>query len=182
MNSIDIIQQALTPGSVLNPKNLVFRSAHTLAQFAGLSYNDTVSLIIDNLADRVTIKPSNKNPEKGPLVALNEVLDAYEPQVELKINLEDKPVKMTPAEAEILKLPEDEFQKIIEKYTTPKKKYLDALNKFPPDEKANGLVKLKEKKNPGPPAGFFKEVKLDDPIAQEAFISVADKEEEEDDF
>ena len=81
MNPVDAIGLALTPGTVFNQKNKIFRSAKSLAQFASIEQNEVLGLIADNLADKVTIRPSNKNPQNGPLVALTEFIPAQEEDV-----------------------------------------------------------------------------------------------------
>lgn len=70
MNPVDAIITALTPGSLFNQSGKVFRSTKALAQFAGVEQNEILELLQDNLADQVTIRPSAKRPENGPLVAL----------------------------------------------------------------------------------------------------------------
>lgn len=78
MDAVEAIGMALTPGTVFNQQNKVFRSAKALAQFANVPQNEVLGLIADNLADRVTIRPSAKRPESGPLIALTEFLPLQE--------------------------------------------------------------------------------------------------------
>jgi hypothetical protein len=71
---------ALTPGTVFNQQNKVFRSAKALAQFANVAQGEVLSLVAEHLAERVTIRPSAKRPENGPLIALTEyIVDQAEP-------------------------------------------------------------------------------------------------------
>jgi hypothetical protein len=80
MDPVDAIGMALTPGTVFNQQNKVFRSAKALAQFANVGQGDVLALVAENLADRVTIRPSAKRPENGPLIALTEFIpDQAEP-------------------------------------------------------------------------------------------------------
>ena len=80
MDAVDAIGMALTPGTVFNQQNKVFRSAKALAQFANVDQGEVLSLVADNLAERVTIRPSAKRPENGPLIALTEFIpDQAEP-------------------------------------------------------------------------------------------------------
>lgn len=80
MDAVDAIGMALTPGTVFNQQNKVFRSAKALAQFANVAQTEVLGLIAEHLADRVTIRPSQKRPENGPLIALTEYIpDAAEP-------------------------------------------------------------------------------------------------------
>jgi hypothetical protein len=72
MNPIEAITMALTPGTPLNQQNKVFRSVKALSQFANLDEGETLAAIVAELHDRVTIRPSNKRPQNGPLVALTE--------------------------------------------------------------------------------------------------------------
>ena len=74
MDAVDAIGMALTPGTVFNQQNKVFRSAKALAQFANVDQGEVLALVAENLADRVTIRPSNKRPENGPLIALTEFI------------------------------------------------------------------------------------------------------------
>ena len=74
MNAVDAIGMALTPGTVFNQQNKVFRSAKALAQFANVDQGEVLALVADNLAERVTIRPSTKRPENGPLIALTEFI------------------------------------------------------------------------------------------------------------
>ncbi len=84
LNPVDAIGMALTPGSIFNQQNRVFRSAAALAQFASIEPSEVLGLIAESLADRVTIRPSVKHPENGPLIALTEYLpDMPEEAVEL---------------------------------------------------------------------------------------------------
>jgi hypothetical protein len=71
---------ALTPGTPFNQQNKVFRSAKALAQFCGedVGQADVLGIIAENLADRVTIRPSAKRPENGPLIALTEFIPVQE--------------------------------------------------------------------------------------------------------
>jgi hypothetical protein len=71
---------ALTPGTVFNQQNKVFRSAKALAQFANVAQGEVLALVAEHLAERVTIRPSAKRPENGPLIALTEyIVDQAEP-------------------------------------------------------------------------------------------------------
>jgi hypothetical protein len=80
MDPVEAIGMALTPGTVFNQQNKVFRSAKALAQFANVDQGEVLSLVAENLAERVTIRPSAKRPENGPLIALTEfIADAAEP-------------------------------------------------------------------------------------------------------
>jgi hypothetical protein len=96
MNPVDALGMALTPGSVFNQQNKIFRSAKALAQFANVPQNEVLGLIADNLADRVTIRPSQKRPENGPLIALTEYLPLQEEPALVKIMggnaVEDQPI------------------------------------------------------------------------------------------
>lgn len=96
MNPVDAIGMALTPGSVFNQQNKIFRSAKALAQFSNVPQNEVLGLIADNLADRVTIRPSQKRPENGPLVALTEFLPLQEEPALVKIMggnaVDDQPI------------------------------------------------------------------------------------------
>ena len=74
MDAVDAIGMALTPGTVFNQQNKVFRSAKALAQFANVTQGEVLALVAENLAERVTIRPSNKRPENGPLIALTEYI------------------------------------------------------------------------------------------------------------
>lgn len=76
MNAVDAIGMALTPGTVFNQQNKVFRSAKALAQFANVPQTEVLGLIAEHLANRVTIRPSQKRPENGPLIALTEYIPA----------------------------------------------------------------------------------------------------------
>lgn len=78
MDAVDAIGMALTPGTVFNQQNKVFRSAKALAQFANVEQGEILALVADNLANRVTIRPSAKRPENGPLIALTEYIPAQE--------------------------------------------------------------------------------------------------------
>jgi hypothetical protein len=80
MDPVEAIGMALTPGTVFNQQNKVFRSAKALAQFANVGQGDVLTLVAENLAERVTIRPSQKRPENGPLIALTEFIpDQAEP-------------------------------------------------------------------------------------------------------
>jgi hypothetical protein len=80
MDPVEAIGMALTPGTVFNQQNKVFRSAKALAQFANVNQGEVLALVADNLAERVTIRPSAKRPENGPLIALTEfIVDQAEP-------------------------------------------------------------------------------------------------------
>jgi hypothetical protein len=80
MDAVDAIGMALTPGTVFNQQNKVFRSAKALAQFANVEQGAVLALVAEHLADRVTIRPSAKRPENGPLIALTEyIVDQAEP-------------------------------------------------------------------------------------------------------
>lgn len=82
MNPVDAVVTALTPGSVFNQNGKVFRSAKALAQFASVEQKEILGLIAEHLADQVTIRPSAKRPENGPLIALTQfVPDQEEPAV-----------------------------------------------------------------------------------------------------
>lgn len=87
MNPVDAIVMALTPGSLFNQSGKVFRSTKALAQFAGVEQGEVLDLIANNIADQVTIRPSAKRPENGPLVALTQHLADQEqpggPQVHI---------------------------------------------------------------------------------------------------
>ena len=72
MNPVDAIVMALTPGSLFNQSEKVFRSAKALAQFANVEQGDVLQLIADNIAEQVTIRPSAKHPDNGPLIAMTE--------------------------------------------------------------------------------------------------------------
>jgi hypothetical protein len=86
MDPVDAIGMALTPGTVFNQQNKVFRSAKALAQFANVDQGEVLSLVAENLAERVTIRPSAKRPENGPLIALTEFIpDQPEHAVQVKI-------------------------------------------------------------------------------------------------
>lgn len=86
MDAVDAIGMALTPGTVFNQQNKIFRSAKALAQFANVDQGEVLALVADNLADRVTIRPSAKRPENGPLIALTEFIpDQVENAVMVKI-------------------------------------------------------------------------------------------------
>lgn len=86
MDAVDAIGMALTPGTVFNQQNKVFRSAKALAQFANVDQGEVLALVAENLADRVTIRPSNKRPENGPLIALTEFIPLQqENAVQVKI-------------------------------------------------------------------------------------------------
>ena len=85
MDPVDAIGMALTPGTVFNQQNKVFRSAKALAQFASIPQNEVMGLVADNLADRVTIRPSAKRPENGPLIALTEFIPDQEEPALVKI-------------------------------------------------------------------------------------------------
>lgn len=74
MNPLDALVMAMTPGTAFNQNNRVFRSAKALAQFANVEQGEVLELIANNLADRVTIRPSAKRPENGPLIALTEFI------------------------------------------------------------------------------------------------------------
>ena len=78
MDAVDAIGMALTPGTVFNQQNKVFRSAKALAQFANVTQGEVLALVAENLAERVTIRPSNKRPENGPLIALTEYIPQQE--------------------------------------------------------------------------------------------------------
>jgi hypothetical protein len=83
--AISAIGKALTPGSFFNQQGKIFRHAHTLAQFAGVSQGEVLELLEAHLDDRVTIRPSAKHPEKGPLIALTEFLPDQEEVVQVQI-------------------------------------------------------------------------------------------------
>ena len=70
MNAVDAIVMALTPGSLFNQNGKIFRSAKSLAQFAGIPQQEVLPLIAEHLSNIVTIRPSAKRPENGPLIAL----------------------------------------------------------------------------------------------------------------
>lgn len=74
MNPVNAIEKALTPGSLFNQHGKIFRSAAALGQFAGLNIQEVLHLVDENLADRVTIRPSQRHPENGPLIALTECI------------------------------------------------------------------------------------------------------------
>lgn len=88
MHPVDAIVMALSPGSPFNQNGKVFRSAKSLAQFASIPQNEVLGLVAENLADRVTIRPSAKHPENGPLIALTEFIPAQQehpeaPQIQI---------------------------------------------------------------------------------------------------
>ena len=84
MNPQDAIILALTPGSPFNDKGLVFRSTHTLAAFAGIELGAVLDLLVGDLAQLVTCKPSKKN--KGVMVALKAQLQAQvQPAAPIKV-------------------------------------------------------------------------------------------------
>lgn len=74
MNTTDKIITALTPGSIFNRNGLVFRSAKSLAEFAGVPEDEVLALLNGDLAQMVTCKPSKKG--KGILVALTAMVEA----------------------------------------------------------------------------------------------------------
>jgi hypothetical protein len=82
MNPRDAIILALTPGTPFNDKGLVFRSADALGAFAGIETAEVMDLLVGDLAQLVTCKPSKKN--KGVMVALKAQLQA-QPAAQVKI-------------------------------------------------------------------------------------------------
>lgn len=82
MNPRDAIILALTPGTPFNDKGLVFRSADALGAFAGIETAEVMDLLVGDLAQLVTCKPSKKN--KGVMVALKAQLQAN-PAAQVKI-------------------------------------------------------------------------------------------------
>lgn len=82
MHPADAILKALTPGDLFNQTGLIWRSAFSLAQFAGIPQCEVPGVLEVNLADRVTIRPGTKNPEKGIMVALTEHIPAPDENVE----------------------------------------------------------------------------------------------------
>lgn len=78
MNPRDAIIVALTPGTPFNEKGLVYRSAETLSAFAGISPDEVRDLLVGDLAQMVSCKPSKK--KAGVLmVALKAQLQAQPP-------------------------------------------------------------------------------------------------------
>ncbi len=81
MNTTDKIITALTPGSIFNRNELIFRSLGSLASFTELEENEVLELLNGDLVDVVTCKPSAKG--KGILVALT---------VQIPVEVPDGPV------------------------------------------------------------------------------------------
>jgi len=74
INPVDAIGMALTPGTIFNQGGNIWRSASALGQFAALGSREVLALIVAHLSDKVTIRPSAKNPQNGPLIALTEFI------------------------------------------------------------------------------------------------------------
>jgi hypothetical protein len=72
MNAQDAIHQALSPGTMLNQRNKVWRSVSALGQFADLDNLEVLETLNAHFADVVTIRPNVAHPDNGPLVALIE--------------------------------------------------------------------------------------------------------------
>lgn len=85
MNPVDAIVMALTPGSPFNQNGKVFRSAKALAQFATIEQQEVLGLIAEHLADQVTIRPSAKRPENGPLIALTQFVPMQDEPAQVQI-------------------------------------------------------------------------------------------------
>ena len=64
---MDIIIAALTPGSLFNPKEKVWRSMKALMGFTDLSHGDILGILHGDLASQVLVKPGNTS---GLLIAL----------------------------------------------------------------------------------------------------------------
>ncbi len=69
---LDAITMALTPGSPFNQTENPWRSAGALGQFAGISQGAVLALVVGEIMELITIKPSARHPERGPLIALTE--------------------------------------------------------------------------------------------------------------
>ncbi len=69
MNIADILKAALTPGSPLNRKGLIWRSRRALAQIAGVPEAEVLECLLGDLAQVVTCRASKK-ADLGVLVAL----------------------------------------------------------------------------------------------------------------
>lgn len=82
MNSRDAILKALTPGDMFNQKGLVWRSTSTLAQFGSVKQEEVLVILDEHFQGAVSVRPNGKHPENGPLVALNEHIQADPPAAE----------------------------------------------------------------------------------------------------
>lgn len=119
MNSIDKIVAALTPGSIFNRNNLVFRSVDTLASFTGMEVNEVLELLNGDLVQLVTCKPSKKG--KGILVAMTD-----------QIPVEGDPVAAEPPVPQVAILAENACQVEAEVGDAPVIEE-EAVEDLPPD-------------------------------------------------
>lgn len=112
MNPVDAIVMALTPGSAFNQAGKVFRSAKALSQFATIEQQEVLGLVAEHLADQVTIRPSAKRPENGPLIALTQFVPMQDEPAQVQIVAGNA---VAPADEEValeFPIPEDQAEAV----------------------------------------------------------------------
>ena len=100
MDPRDIIVTALTPGTPFNTKERIWRSVGTLAAFCELEAGDVMALLVGDLADQVTCKPSGQEG-KGILVALKANVNEAEEEADPQVIVAGGPVMNPPDDAEV---------------------------------------------------------------------------------
>jgi hypothetical protein len=97
MNATDRVITALTPGTIFNKAEKIYRSLDSLSKFAGLSEDETIALLSGDLVDLVTCKPAKD--QQTILVALIEVADAALPPADEEKAKPEPPGPFPPAPA-----------------------------------------------------------------------------------
>jgi hypothetical protein len=77
VNATDRIIAALTPGTIFNKGEKIYRSLDSLSKFAGLSEDETITLLSGDMVDLVTCKPAKD--QQTILIGLIAIVDAALP-------------------------------------------------------------------------------------------------------